>query len=102
MAYWKNWRKEYVEAGGLKDMRVKVWRRALLDDCDYNMHLSNSCYAKNSDAAKMDYAIAAFAPCFVTGLHMALGASHWKYIKEIPIGSKYYMETRIGAWGDKW
>jgi hypothetical protein len=100
--FWLNWRKEHVQNGGMKDMRAQQWRLALFDDCDYNFHLSNSCYAKNSDAAKMKFAIDGFAPCFVTGLHMALGASHWKYIKEIPMGSRYLMETRCGGWGDKW
>lgn len=83
-------------------MRTRVWRRALLDDCDYNMHLSNSCYAKNSDACKMKFAIEAFAPCFKTGLHMALGASHWQYLREIPVGSSYLIESRIAGWGEKW
>ena len=27
--------------------------RAFPDDCDYNMHLSNSAYAKNLDASRM-------------------------------------------------
>ncbi len=100
--YWVGWRRKYEATGGLAHMRVKSWRRALFDDCDYNMHLSNSAYAKNSDANKMKFCIDAFAPCFVTGLHMALGASHWQYMREIPIGSNYLMETRIGGWGDKW
>lgn len=100
--FWLQWRQENVKKGGLKDLRVQVWRRALFDDCDYNMHLSNSCYAKNSDAAKMKFAIEALAPTFATGMTMALGASHWKYIKEIPLGAKYLMETRCGGWGDKW
>lgn len=100
--YWLDWRKQYEAKGGLAHMRAKTWRRALFDDCDYNFHLSNSAYPKNSDANKMKFCIDAFAPCFVTGLHMALGASHWQYLREIPMGSQYLMETRIGGWGDKW
>ncbi|BEI79925.1 hypothetical protein CcaverHIS002_0104540 [Cutaneotrichosporon cavernicola] len=100
--YWVGWRRKHVAAGGLAHMRVKTWRRALFDDCDYNLHLSNSAYAKCSDENKMKFCIDAFAPCFVTGIHMALGASHWQFLREIPMGSSYLMETRIGGWGDKW
>ncbi|KLT38660.1 hypothetical protein CC85DRAFT_289317 [Cutaneotrichosporon oleaginosum] len=100
--YWIGWRRKYEAMGGLANMRVKSWRRALFDDCDYNLHLSNSAYAKSSDANKMKFCIDAFAPCFVTGIHMALGASHWQYMREVPMGSNYLMETRIGGWGDKW
>jgi len=33
---------------------------------------------------------------------MAMGASHYVFFKEIPIGSEYTMEAKIGGWGDKW
>ncbi|GMK58450.1 hypothetical protein CspeluHIS016_0504820 [Cutaneotrichosporon spelunceum] len=100
--YWVGWRRRNIAAGGLAHMRVKTWRRALFDDCDHNMHLSNSSYAKCSDENKIKFCIDAFAPVFVTGVHMALGASHFQYLREIPIGSQYLMETRVGGWGDKW
>ncbi|KAK4683865.1 hypothetical protein P7C73_g6351, partial [Tremellales sp. Uapishka_1] len=79
-----------------------VKRLAWFDDCDYNLHLSNSCYAKSLDAARMSWAIQVLAPVFTPGPHMALGASHYVFFKEIPIGSEYTMETRAGGWGDKW
>lgn len=101
-AYWRKWRKELDAQGGIIGLRVRTTRRALLDDCDYNMHLSNSAYAKNSDQNKMNFAIDAFAPAFVTGGFMALGGSHWLYLKEIPMGMQYTMETRMAGWGDKW
>ena len=100
--------------------KTKLRRIAWFDDCDYNLHLSNSyvichpprelrltvpvhrAYAKNGDAARMDWAIDTLAPSFTTGVHMALGASHYVFIKEIPLGSEYLMETRCGGWGDKW
>lgn len=33
---------------------------------------------------------------------MALAGSHYIFIKEIPIGSEYTMETRAIGWGEKW
>lgn len=101
-AYWNKWLKELDAQGGITGLRVRTTRRALLDDCDYNMHLSNSAYAKNSDQNKMNFAIDAFAPAFVTGGFMALGGSHFLYLKEIPMGTEYTMETRLAGWGDKW
>jgi len=50
----------------------------------------------------MDLAIQAFSPIFTPGTYMAMGASHYVFFKEIPIGSEYTMEAKIGGWGDKW
>ncbi|WOO82447.1 uncharacterized protein LOC62_04G005936 [Vanrija pseudolonga] len=100
-AFWRGWRKEVDKRGNIYQNRTKIRRIALFDDCDYNMHLSNSSYPKASDAGKMKWAIDNMAPCFATGLFMALGASHWQYFKEIPIGSTYTIETRLGGYGDK-
>jgi hypothetical protein len=113
LAYYKVWskgRKEYLldwkrtsdKEGGLLGVRTRTKRIATLDDCDYNMHLSNSCYAKNGDSARMDLAIKALSPVFTPGVHMAMGASHYVFFKEIPMLSEYVMEARTGGWGDKW
>jgi hypothetical protein len=40
--YLLDWRKKVVDAGGIRDLTVKTKRIASVDDCDYNMHLSNS------------------------------------------------------------
>lgn len=100
--YLLDWRKSVDKAGGIKNLTIKTHRIAGPDDCDYNMHLSNSCYAKNGDAARMDLAIQAFAPIYTPGTYMAMGASHYVFFKEIPIGSEYVMEAKLGGWGEKW
>lgn len=102
--YLLDWKKECDKKsdGNIKNLVVKTRRTASPDDCDYNMHLSNSCYAKNGDAARMDLAIQAFSPIFTPGTYMAMGASHYVFFKEIPIGSEYVMEARLGGWGEKW
>ena len=64
--------------------------------------LTGRCYAKNADASRMKWCIDAMAPIFTPGCHMALGASHYVFIKEVPLGHEYVMETRMGGWDDKW
>ena len=109
---------EGQKAGGIK-MKSYIHRIAWFDDCDWNLHLSNSfvshmltlcrpiitdtrCYAKNLDAARMKWCISAMAPLLVPGGGMALGASHYVFIKEIPLGAHYTIETKLGGWGEKW
>lgn len=36
------------------------------------------------------------------GLRLGLGASHYQFIKEIPIGTRYYIQVNIVAWEEKW
>lgn len=50
----------------------------------------------------MDFCIQSMSPLFTPGVHMALAGSHYIFLKEIPIGSPYVMETRIAGWGEKW
>ncbi|OCF35552.1 hypothetical protein I317_04215 [Kwoniella heveanensis CBS 569] len=100
--YLKDWKTQSNKNGGIRDLRTRIRRIAWLDDCDYNLHLSNSCYAKNSDEAKMDWCIQALSPVFTSGAHMALGATHYNFFKEIPLGSEYVMEVRCGGWDEKW
>jgi len=50
----------------------------------------------------MDWCIEAFSPFFTPGPHMALGASHYVFLKEIPLGTTYIMESQAVGWGDKW
>jgi hypothetical protein len=60
------------------------------------------CYAKSADPARIEFCGEALNPLFHAGAHCALGASYYTFIKEIPIGSEYVMESRAGGWGDKW
>ena len=40
--YLLDWKKKVDVAGGIRHLTVKTKRIASVDDCDYNMHLSNS------------------------------------------------------------
>jgi len=79
---------------------LKSW--ASPDDCDWNGHLSNSCYAKNLDPARMQACIDWFPAMFGDGVWMALGGAHYHYIREIPINTPYEIRMSIGGWEDKW
>ncbi|WWD06727.1 hypothetical protein V865_004822 [Kwoniella europaea PYCC6329] len=100
--YLKDWKAQSNKLGGIQDLRTRIHRIAWLDDCDYNLHLSNSAYAKNSDALKMKWCIETLSPMFTPGAHMALGATHYNFFKEIPLGAEYVMEARCGGWDEKW
>ncbi|KAF9816981.1 hypothetical protein IEO21_03746 [Rhodonia placenta] len=80
-----------------------AWRGwATPDDCDFNMHLSNSCYAKSFDWARLAYILKAFPAFFRTGGWMALGGTHYNFLREIRILSRYEVRVSIAAWDHKW
>ncbi|KAG8693847.1 hypothetical protein FRC08_008853, partial [Ceratobasidium sp. 394] len=79
---------------------LKSW--AAPDDCDWNGHLSNSCYAKNLDPARMQACLDWFPAFFGDGGWVALGGAHYHYIREIPVNASYEIRLSIGGWEDKW
>ncbi|KAI0368027.1 hypothetical protein BV20DRAFT_969882 [Pilatotrama ljubarskyi] len=72
------------------------------DDCDFNMHLSNSSYPKHLDAARFKYALACGPTFFRAGGWMGLGATHFSFLREIPMFSNYEMRVGIMSWDQKW
>ncbi|WVQ81227.1 hypothetical protein IAT38_003349 [Cryptococcus sp. DSM 104549] len=96
------WKVQNKEQGGVQGLRLKMKRVAWVDDCDYNMHLSNSCYGKCSDPLKRAWAIETFGPIFGLGADMFTGATHYNFFREIPLGTEYTMEARCGGWDEKW
>ncbi|KAJ7079444.1 hypothetical protein B0H15DRAFT_914123 [Mycena belliarum] len=92
-----------------------------LDDSDFNLHMSNSSYAKALDSARFRLALATFPNILRCGGRIALAgtsphpllyregftslylpATHYHFIREIPMLSRYEMRTSIGAWDEKW
>ncbi|KAJ6534563.1 hypothetical protein B0H10DRAFT_2171099 [Mycena sp. CBHHK59/15] len=73
-----------------KVLTYRSW--ASLDDSDFNLHMSNSSYAKALDAARI----------FRAGGWVPLAATHYHFIREIPMLSKYEIRASIGAWDEKW
>jgi hypothetical protein len=79
-----------------------VTSRNTFDDCDYNMHMSNSSYAKVLDYSRIAFLSKRFMRAHFDGSHFALGGSTYAFQKEIPFMAKYEVETFIGAWDEKW
>ncbi|KAJ8509241.1 hypothetical protein ONZ45_g8576 [Pleurotus djamor] len=90
-----------VGANPLEAM-VKYTTWVSIDDSDFNLHLSNSSYAKAVDAARFHAAIPWFSLFYKLGGWSALAATHYHFIREIPMLSKYEIRVRIGSWDDKW
>lgn len=76
--------------------------RAMPDDCDYNVHMSNSAYAKNLDYNRIGFLAKRFMRAHFDGSHFALGGATYTYHAEVPMMAKYEIEMGIGAWDDKW
>lgn len=72
------------------------------DESDYNIHLSNSSYAKVLDMLRLKFALANMSAIFRDECWIALGASHLKFIREIPLGAKYEIRMYVGSWDSKW
>lgn len=71
-------------------------------DLDYNIHLSNSSYAKILDIARMRAVLTWFPSLLEAGTRLGLGASHFHFLKEIPAGTEYEIRLNIVGWEDKW
>ncbi|CAL1697551.1 unnamed protein product [Somion occarium] len=83
------------------------WRRSFKtwagpDDSDFNLHLSNSSYAKNLDMSRFSGSLSLNPTLYRVGGWVALGATHFKYLREIPMLSVYEMRSSIATWDSKW
>jgi hypothetical protein len=66
------------------------------------MHLSNSCYPKTLDQARLKAALAMSPTFFRAGGWMALGATHHQFIREVPMFANFEVRLTIGSWDQKW
>ncbi|KAI6030091.1 hypothetical protein EDC04DRAFT_2712989 [Pisolithus marmoratus] len=83
---------------------VTVYKRwASIDDVDmFGMHLSNSSYGKALDSARLRIMWKAFPAWSVSRGVIALGATHYHFIREIPIFARYEVRISIATWDQKW
>ncbi|KAK7027822.1 peptidase A1 domain-containing protein [Favolaschia claudopus] len=72
------------------------------DDSDFYLHMSNSSYPKIMDIVRFQLAPVSFPNLFRTGGWVALAATHFSFVREIPMFSTYEVRASIGAWDDKW
>ncbi|KAF8121094.1 hypothetical protein EV363DRAFT_958110 [Boletus edulis] len=81
-----------------------VYKRwATIDDIDvFGMHLSNSSYAKALDSARSKAALKYFPAWSRSGGQLALGATHYYFLREIPPLVRFEVRLTIGSWDHKW
>ncbi|KAF9064025.1 hypothetical protein BDP27DRAFT_1231108 [Rhodocollybia butyracea] len=80
--------------------RYKTW--VSLDESDFNMHMSNSSYPKVLDCARMKAAMELFPQFLRVGGVIPLAATHFHFVRELPVFAKYELRLNIGAWDEKW
>ncbi|KAL4062822.1 hypothetical protein V8B97DRAFT_1993692 [Scleroderma yunnanense] len=79
-----------------------------IDDADvFGMHLSNSSYAKIRpllalDSARLRILWKAFPAWAVNGGFIVLSATHYHFIREIPLFARYEVRISIASWDNKW
>ncbi|KAI0301515.1 hypothetical protein B0F90DRAFT_1628508 [Multifurca ochricompacta] len=83
-----------------KTIVTKAW--ASIDDCDYNWHLSNSSYPKILDSARMNSALSYFLYFARSGGWIGLAATHFHFLREIPMFARYEVRSQIVGWDRKW
>ncbi|KAJ3872271.1 hypothetical protein F5051DRAFT_456670 [Lentinula edodes] len=71
------------------------------DDCDYNLHMSNSVYPKILDMVRMKAVIEHFPLYLRTGGVLVLSGTHFDFIREIPMLARYETRVSIASWDDK-
>ncbi|KAJ7871915.1 hypothetical protein B0H13DRAFT_1634086 [Mycena leptocephala] len=99
----RGWYEAHLPIGVHPFRTVWTYERFVgFDDSDFNLHMSNSSYAMALDSARFRLALATFPNIFRCGGWVPLAATHFHYIREIPMLTHYEVRTTIGAWDEKW
>ncbi|KAJ7249423.1 hypothetical protein C8J57DRAFT_1723985 [Mycena rebaudengoi] len=72
------------------------------DDSDYNLHLSNSAYPKILDMGRMKAAWEYFPAYLRSGGMLVLGGTHFEFIREIPMLTRYEARLSLVCWDERW
>ncbi|KAF5362666.1 hypothetical protein D9758_009633 [Tetrapyrgos nigripes] len=75
---------------------------ASIDESDYNLHMSNSSYAKAMDCVNLKATMSLFPQFLRVGGLIRLAETHFQFVQEIPILANYEIRLTIGAWDEKW
>ncbi|KIJ10134.1 hypothetical protein PAXINDRAFT_119631 [Paxillus involutus ATCC 200175] len=81
-------------------VHYKSW--ASPDDCDFLGHLSNSSYAKVSTPSEYMALRTSSANSQARDVLISQFASHYQFLHEIPLFTRYEINLSIGAWDQKW
>ncbi|GAA96159.1 uncharacterized protein L969DRAFT_43650 [Mixia osmundae IAM 14324] len=77
--------------------------RATWSALDNNIHMSNSVYATDSDHGRTKIYAEVLWPLVVTeGIYGSLAGTHSCFLREIPMGCAYEVETHSLTWDDKY
>ncbi|KAJ7198409.1 hypothetical protein C8J57DRAFT_1545634 [Mycena rebaudengoi] len=80
----RGWYEAHLPIGVHPFRAVWAYKKMVgFDDADFNLHMSNSCYAKVLDSARIHIALATFPTIFRCGGWVALAAAHFHFIREI-------------------
>ncbi|KDE08429.1 hypothetical protein MVLG_01464 [Microbotryum lychnidis-dioicae p1A1 Lamole] len=85
------------------DTKVITRGTATWDASDWNMHLSNSSYAKACDVARFKWLCDVVGPAFGReDIWSPLAQTAFYFHREIPIFASYEIDVHVVAWDDKW
>ncbi|GAA5993048.1 hypothetical protein JCM11641_006643 [Rhodosporidiobolus odoratus] len=104
--YWRIWTKGEAKAMSIgKDpyeVRTITKGKVSWAESDYNIHMSNSSYAKVLDSARFAWLLELIGPAFGAGIWSPLASTSFTFFKEIPYGAKYEIDVHLVSYDDKW
>ncbi|BGP18228.1 hypothetical protein JCM10213_007857 [Rhodosporidiobolus nylandii] len=104
--YWRIWTKgeEKAMAIARDPFEVRTIRKGRVSwsESDYNIHMSNSSYAKVLDSARFKWLLELIGPAFGVGIWSPLAATSFTFFKEIPLGANYEIDVHLVSYDDKW
>lgn len=85
------------------DLKMSQRRTATFASADFNMHVSNSCYSAQLDFARSRFWIECFGAVLKSHrIYVPLASIAHTFVREIPLGAAYEVETSIAAWDTQW
>ncbi|GAA5922932.1 hypothetical protein JCM1841_004477 [Sporobolomyces salmonicolor] len=84
------------------EVRTRTTGRVGWADTDYNVHMSNSSYARVCDRARFRWLLELVGPAMGMGIWSPLAATSFSFFKEIPAGADYEIDVHLVSYDDKW
>ncbi|GAA6015377.1 hypothetical protein JCM11491_000404 [Sporobolomyces phaffii] len=104
--YYKIWTKgpKAAMAIGRNPFEVRTVTRGRVSwsESDYNVHMSNSSYAKVADSARFAWLLELIGPAFGAGVWSPLAATSYTFFREIPAGAAYEIDVHLVSYDSKW
>ncbi|GAA5882434.1 hypothetical protein JCM1840_001742 [Sporobolomyces johnsonii] len=84
------------------EVRTRTTARVGWADTDYNVHMSNSSYARVCDRARFKWLLELVGPAMGMGIWSPLAGTSFSFFKEIPAGADYEIDVHLVSYDDKW